>query len=75
MKLKSIKLKNIGLYKDKIIEFPYKDQKNTIIVWGNNGAGKTTLINSVKIGLLGKNAVQMTYPDYCDFIKFKNNLY
>lgn len=71
MKLKSIKLKNIGLYKDKIIEFPYKDQKNTIIVWGNNGAGKTTLINSVKIGLLGKNAVQMTYPDYCDFIKSK----
>ena len=70
MKLKSIKLQNIGLYKNEVIEFPYKS-KSTIIIWGNNGAGKTTLINSVKVGLLGKNAVQMTYPEYCDFIKSK----
>lgn len=71
MKLKSIKLKNIGLYKNELIEFPYVGNNNTVVVWGNNGAGKTTLINSVKIGLLGKDAVQMTYPDYCQFVKSK----
>ena len=71
MKLKSIRLTNIGLYKDEVIEFPYDGQNNTIVVWGNNGAGKTTLINSVKVGLLGKDAVQMTFPEYCQFVKTK----
>lgn len=69
MRLKSIKLNNIGLYKSKRIEFPYGGKNNRIIVWGNNGAGKTTLINSVKVGLLGKAAVQMTFPEYCNYVK------
>lgn len=71
MKLKSIKLDNIGLYKNERIHFPYVGKDNTIIFWGNNGAGKTTLINSVKIGLLGKDAVKMSYSEYCHFIKTK----
>ena len=71
MRLLSIQLTNIGLYKNEIIRFPAEEKKSTMIFWGNNGAGKTTFINAVKISLLGKDAFQMSYPDYCQFIKNK----
>lgn len=71
MKIISICLNNIGLYKNEKIMFPTDKQKSTTIFWGNNGAGKTTFINSVKISLLGKNAFRMSYADYCEFIKNK----
>lgn len=71
MIINSIQLKNIGLYKNDLISFSSSNNKDVLIMWGNNGAGKTTLINSIKIGLLGKEALQMSYSDYCQFIKDK----
>ena len=68
MKIVSIELNNIGLYKNQKINFPF-DNKNTIIIWGNNGAGKTTLLNSIKIGLLGDLIFTCKYEEYCSFIK------
>lgn len=71
MKIKTIQLHNIGLYKNDIISFPSSGKKDVMLAWGNNGAGKTTLINSIKVGLLGKEAFQISYPEYCQFIKDK----
>lgn len=70
MKLVSIELHHIGLYKDQSILFPYLDN-DTILFWGNNGAGKTTLLGSIKIGLLGQKAFS-SFEKYCDFVS--NNL-
>lgn len=71
MKIISIRLNNIGLYKDEKIMFSSENEKSITIFWGNNGAGKTTFINSVKIALLGQNALKMSYSEYCNFIKNK----
>ena len=68
MKIKSIELNNIGLYKNKMIKFNY-DKKSINIIWGNNGAGKTTLLNSIKIGLFGSNAFPKGYEEYCKFVR------
>lgn len=70
MKLVSIELHHIGLYKDQSILFPYLDN-DTILFWGNNGAGKTTLLGSIKIGLLGQKAFSSS-EKYYDFVS--NNL-
>lgn len=67
MKLISIELNNIGLYKNDKIEFPYIG-KNTIYIWGNNGAGKTTLLNSIKLVLFGKEAFKLDDSNYIKFI-------
>ena len=69
MKLLNVKLNNIGLYKNEEISFSFNGKKDIILFWGNNGAGKTTLINSIKIGFLGKDAFQMSYSEYCEYIK------
>lgn len=68
MKIKSIELYNIGLYKNEKISFK-TEKKNTTIVWGNNGAGKTTLLNSIKLALFGASAFKLEYADYVKFIK------
>ena len=68
MKIKSIELYNIGLYKNEKINFK-TDKKNTTIIWGNNGAGKTTLLNSIKLVLFGNAAFKLEYSDYVKFIK------
>ena len=68
MKILSIELKNIGLYKNKKLVFN-SENKTTTIFWGNNGAGKTTLLNSIKIGLLGSSALHYDYEGYVKFIK------
>ncbi len=67
MKIKSLRLENIGLYTNELIEFETVG-KTTVIVWGNNGAGKTTLLNSIKIALFGEAAFSFGYEDYCEFI-------
>lgn len=68
MKIKSIELYNIGLYKKKKINFK-TDENNVSIIWGNNGAGKTTLLNSIKLVLFGEFAFKYNYEDYCKFVK------
>lgn len=68
MKILNIELKNIGLYKNKKIQFD-ATKKSTTIFWGNNGAGKTTLLNSIKIGLLGAAAYPAEYEEYVKFIR------
>lgn len=70
MKIKSIELYNIGLYKTQTIDL-YSQSKATYMVWGNNGAGKTTLLNAIKTGLLGSRSFGMEYEDYCNFVKDK----
>lgn len=70
MKIKSIELHNIGLYKTQIINL-YHPSKATYMFWGNNGAGKTTLLNSIKIGLLGNKAFDLNYDEYSSFVKEK----
>lgn len=70
MKLRSIELRNIGLYKAQIIDF-YSPAKSICMIWGNNGAGKTTLLNSIKIGLLGSKSFNISYDEYCEFVKEK----
>lgn len=71
MKLVSIELYNIGLYKNQAISFE-TGKKSTCLFWGNNGSGKTTFINSIKVGLLGHKAFSFSYDEYVKFIK--NNL-
>ena len=55
MKIKSIKLNNIGPYiNDNIFNFDVLDSaKNMVLIGGKNGAGKTTLFNAIKICLYG----------------------
>ncbi len=55
MKIKTIKIKNIGPYigKNKI-SFDISDKsKRMVLIGGKNGAGKTTLFNAIKICLYG----------------------
>lgn len=70
MKINSIELHNIGLYKTQTIDL-YSPSKAVYMFWGNNGAGKTTLLNSIKTGLLGSRAFGSDYDDYCAFVKDK----
>lgn len=56
MKIKRIKLSNIGPYRDNEIDIDVSKNKNIILIGGKNGAGKTTLLNSIKIGLFGSYA-------------------
>lgn len=70
MKIKSIELHNIGLYKTQTIDL-YSPSKATFMFWGNNGAGKTTLLNSIKTGLLGSKSFDLDYNEYCSFVKEK----
>ncbi len=55
MKIKNIKLKNIGPYVNhNQFEFDINNnKKRMVLVGGKNGAGKTTLFNAIKIGLYG----------------------
>ncbi len=70
MKIKSIELHNIGLYKTQTISL-YSPTNAVYMIWGNNGAGKTTLLNSIKIGLLGSRSFGLGYDEYCAFVKDK----
>ena len=55
MKINTIKLNNIGPYKDSnIFELDSSNSNNNItLIGGKNGTGKTTLLKSIKIGLFG----------------------
>lgn len=55
MKIKTIKIKNIGPYiGENNISFDISDKsKRMILIGGKNGAGKTTLFNAIKICLYG----------------------
>lgn len=66
MKLVSIELHNIGLYRDQCLFFQYAENGVTLF-WGNNGAGKTTLLSSIKISLLGQRAFASS-EDYIDYV-------
>ena len=70
MKIKSIELHNIGLYKTQKIDL-HSPSKAVYMFWGNNGAGKTTLLNSIKTGLLGSKSFGLDYDEYCSFVKEK----
>lgn len=58
MKIKSIRLNNIGSYKgsNNTLFLDTDKYKNVVLVGGKNGSGKTTLLNSIKIGLFGPYA-------------------
>ncbi|MDD3453638.1 MAG: DNA sulfur modification protein DndD [Bacilli bacterium] len=56
MKIKKIKLLNIGPYRNNEIDIDVSKNKNIILIGGKNGAGKTTLLNSIKTGLFGSYA-------------------
>ena len=58
MKIKKIKLYNIGPYRseESVFDIDTQKDKNIILIGGKNGAGKTTLLNSIKIGLFGAYA-------------------
>lgn len=58
MKIKSIRLNNIGSYKgsNNTLFLDTDKHKNVVLVGGKNGSGKTTLLNSIKIGLFGPYA-------------------
>lgn len=55
MKIKTIKMKNIGPYiGENKISFDISDKsKRMVLIGGKNGAGKTTLFNAIKICLYG----------------------
>lgn len=55
MKIKSIKINNIGPYVgDNVFRFDVSDKtKRMILIGGKNGSGKTTLFNAIKICLYG----------------------
>ena len=55
MKIKTIKIKNIGPYiGENKISFDISDKsKQMVLIGGKNGAGKTTLFNAIKICLYG----------------------
>ncbi len=55
MKIKTIKIKNIGPYiGENLISFDISDKsKRMVLIGGKNGAGKTTLFNAIKICLYG----------------------
>ena len=55
MKIKTIKIKNIGPYiGENVINFDISDKtKRMVLIGGKNGAGKTTLFSAIKICLYG----------------------
>lgn len=55
MKIKCIRLKNIGPYiNENVFDFDVsKVRKRVVLIGGKNGAGKTTLFNAIKICLYG----------------------
>lgn len=58
MKINSVKLKNIGPYKNEtFFTFETDKNKNIVLIGGKNGSGKTTLLNSLKFGLFGNYAL------------------
>ena len=55
MKIKKIKINNIGPYVgDNEFDFDVSDNiKRMVLIGGKNGAGKTTLFNAIKVCLYG----------------------
>lgn len=54
MKIKRIKLYNIGPYVDNnIFDFNISKEKNIVLIGGKNGAGKTTFFKAIKTCLYG----------------------
>ena len=55
MKIKQLKLKNIGsFYGEHCFSFKTEEnQKNIVLIGGRNGAGKTTIFESLRLCLYG----------------------
>lgn len=54
MKIKSLKLENIGPYKGiNTMTFDLNDNRNIVLFGGKNGTGKTTIFSAIKVGLYG----------------------
>ena len=54
MRIKSIKLKNIGpYYNEHLFDLTTNATNNIVLFGGKNGAGKTTFLKSIKFGLFG----------------------
>lgn len=55
MRIKQLKLTNIGSYAGEVVfSFHSNDtEKNIILIGGRNGAGKTTLFDSIRLCLYG----------------------
>ncbi|GGD70157.1 hypothetical protein GCM10011514_37780 [Emticicia aquatilis] len=55
MKIRSLTLKNIGVFEDETISFPEKQDKDMAeihILTGQNGTGKTTILQALASGML-----------------------
>lgn len=55
MKIRSLHLKNIGVFEDETISFPEKQDKDLCeihILTGENGTGKTTILQALASGML-----------------------
>ena len=65
MKIKQIKLNNIGPYiKENILEFDLSNNiRRMILIGGKNGAGKTTLFTAIKTCLYGCVAYGFESPN------------
>lgn len=63
MKIRSIQLRQIGVFEDETIEFPEKtmhDKAEIHILTGQNGTGKTTVLQGLASGISG--AIEFDFP-------------
>lgn len=69
MKIRSLTLKNIGVFEDETISFPEKQDKDIAeihILTGQNGTGKTTILQALASGVI-------TSPPFSFFTDSKTN--
>lgn len=74
MKIRSLTLKNIGVFEDETISFPEKQDKNMAvstgaeihILTGQNGTGKTTILQALASGVI-------TSPPFSFFLDSRSN--
>ncbi len=68
-KINKLTLSNIRCYND--ATFQFSDNRNVLV--GTNGAGKSTIINSIGIGLFGKDYLNKMSLNTKDLIKWGEN--
>lgn len=68
MFLKSLQLKNYGVFEDATFDLATDVDRPLVLVTGNNGAGKTSMLEALRIALHGRRAFDVPISE-ADYLK------